>query len=65
MATIKNELVGLMIMSPANIQTQLGEAISVIADSDFWTRWDTLIPVSLVSDENATGSPETNRQRVW
>lgn len=65
MATIKNELVGLMIMSPANIQTQLGEAISVIADSDFWTRWDTLIPVSIVSDENATDSPETNRQRVW
>lgn len=34
-----------MIMSPANLQTQLGEAISVIADSDFWKRWDTLIPV--------------------
>lgn len=65
MATIKNELVGLMIMSPANIQTQLGEAISVIADSDFWTRWDTLIPVSIFSDENATDSPETNRRRVW
>lgn len=45
-ATIKRELVGLMIMSPRNIQTQLGEAISVIADSDFWTRWDTLIQVS-------------------
>lgn len=44
-ATIKQELVGLMILSPPNIQTQLGEAISVIADSDFWKRWDTLIQV--------------------
>jgi hypothetical protein len=44
-ATIKQELIGLMILSPPNIQTQLGEAISVIADSDFWKRWDTLIQV--------------------
>lgn len=34
-----------MISSPSNIQTQLGEAISIIADSDFWKRWDTLIQV--------------------
>lgn len=40
--TIKQELVGLMISSPPNIQSQLGEAISLIADSDFWKRWDTL-----------------------
>ena len=40
--TIKSELVGLMISSPPTIQTQLGEAISLIADSDFWERWDTL-----------------------
>lgn len=53
-ATIKQELVGLMIISPPNIQTQLGEAISVIADSDFWTRWNTLIPdlVSRISPDN-------------
>jgi hypothetical protein len=31
---------------PPNIQAQLGESISVIADSDFWTRWDTLVDVS-------------------
>ncbi len=31
-----------MISTPANIQTQLGEAISIIADSDFWTRWESL-----------------------
>jgi exportin-2 (importin alpha re-exporter) len=24
----------------------LGETISIIADSDFWTRWDTLIDVN-------------------
>ncbi|KAH8881534.1 Cse1-domain-containing protein [Thozetella sp. PMI_491] len=41
-ATIKQEIVGLMISTPSNIQSQLGEAISLIADSDFWTRWDTL-----------------------
>ncbi|KUI61081.1 Importin alpha re-exporter [Cytospora mali] len=53
-ALIKQELVGLMIISPPNIQTQLGEAISVIADSDFWTKWDTLIPdlVSRISPDN-------------
>ena len=36
-----------MISVPTTIQAQLGEAISVIADSDFWTRWDTLVDVSL------------------
>ena len=50
--TIKQELVGLMISSPPSIQTQLGEAISIIADSDFWERWDTLVQdlVSRLSD---------------
>lgn len=32
-----------MIVCPATIQTQLGEAISIIADSDFWERWVTLV----------------------
>ncbi|KAI3323164.1 CAS/CSE protein [Xylariaceae sp. AK1471] len=41
--TIKQELIGLMIACPATIQTQLGETISIIADSDFWDRWDTLV----------------------
>lgn len=45
-ATIKRELITLMISMPAGIQTQLGEAVSVIADSDFWERWDTLVDVS-------------------
>ncbi|KAK5243422.1 importin-alpha export receptor, partial [Cryomyces antarcticus] len=40
---IKQELIGLMIAVPSTIQSQLGEAISVIADSDFWERWDTLV----------------------
>lgn len=43
--TIKERLVGLMIACPPNVQAQLGEAISVIADSDFWRRWDTLTQV--------------------
>ncbi|KAA8643278.1 hypothetical protein EYZ11_002332 [Aspergillus tanneri] len=42
-ATIKRELISLMISVPTGIQSQLGEAISVIADSDFWKRWDTLV----------------------
>jgi exportin-2 (importin alpha re-exporter) len=45
--TIKRELISLMISVPPGIQTQLGEAISVIADSDFWERWDTLVDVCL------------------
>ena len=40
---IKREIIGLMISVPPNIQSQLGEAISVIADSDFYQRWDTLV----------------------
>lgn len=40
---IKKELIGLMISVPTTIQSQLGEAISVIADSDFYERWDTLV----------------------
>ncbi len=43
--TIKRELISLMIVSPQGIQSQLGEAVSVIADSDFWERWDTLVDV--------------------
>ncbi|OAA64503.1 chromosome segregation protein [Niveomyces insectorum RCEF 264] len=40
--TIKQELVALMTSVPKNIQNQLAVAISNIADSDFWRRWDTL-----------------------
>ncbi|KAF4998055.1 hypothetical protein FGRMN_3418 [Fusarium graminum] len=55
---IKERLIGLMISSPANIQAQLGDAISVIADSDFWRRWDTLTQ-ELVSRFSAT-DPKVN-----
>ena len=40
---IKTELIGLMTSVAPALQTQLGEAISAIADSDFWERWDTLV----------------------
>ena len=43
---IKRELIGLMISVPPTIQSQLGDAVGVIADSDFWERWDTLVEVS-------------------
>ncbi len=35
---IKTEIVGLMTTVPLNIQNQLGEAISTIADSDFYKK---------------------------
>ena len=34
-----------MMSVPPNIQSQIGEAVSVIADSDFWERWSTLMEV--------------------
>ncbi|ORY71129.1 Cse1-domain-containing protein [Pseudomassariella vexata] len=54
-STIKQELIGLMIACPPTIQTQLGDAISLIADSDFWERWDTLVQdlVSRLSPDDA------------
>lgn len=53
--TIKQELIGLMISVSPTIQAQLGEAISIIADSDFWDRWDTLVDdlVSRLTPDNA------------
>ncbi|KAI5281022.1 importin-alpha export receptor, partial [Ascosphaera aggregata] len=52
--TIKRELISLMISCPPGIQAQLGEAVSVIADSDFWQRWDTLVDdlVSRLTPDN-------------
>jgi exportin-2 (importin alpha re-exporter) len=57
-ATIKKEIIGLMISVPPALQSQLGETISLIADSDFWTRWDTLVD-DLVSRLSA-GNPKVN-----
>lgn len=34
-----------MITVPPSLQVQLGEAISIIADSDFYVKWDTLVDV--------------------
>ncbi|KAK4630943.1 Importin alpha re-exporter [Fulvia fulva] len=54
-STIKSELIGLMVKVPSALQAQLGDAISVIADSDFWERWDTLVDdlVSRLTPDNA------------
>ncbi|WPH00848.1 Hypothetical protein R9X50_00367800 [Acrodontium crateriforme] len=54
-STIKSELIGLMVKVPSNIQAQLGDAISVIAESDFWEKWDTLVDdlVSRLTPDNA------------
>jgi exportin-2 (importin alpha re-exporter) len=53
---IKRELIGLMVQVPPNLQAQLGEAVSAIADSDFWERWDTLVDdlISRLTPNNAT-----------
>jgi hypothetical protein len=54
--SIKKEIIGLMMSVPPNIQAQLGEAVSVIADSDFWERWTTLMDVShLKHNEGRSG----------
>ena len=57
-ATIKSELIGLMVRVPPAIRSQLATAVSIIADSDFWQRWDTLVDelVSKLSPDN----PEVN-----
>ena len=46
--TLKQEIIGLMISLPGNLQVQLGEAVSIMADSDFPDRWPDLLP-SLIS----------------
>tara|TARA_R110002003_G_scaffold141_40_gene13197 strand:- start:2621 stop:4852 length:2232 start_codon:yes stop_codon:yes gene_type:complete len=53
---IKRELIGLMVSVPPNLQSQLGEAISAIAESDFWERWDTLVDdlISRLTPDNST-----------
>ncbi|KAK3217166.1 hypothetical protein GRF29_1g2176013 [Pseudopithomyces chartarum] len=53
---IKSELIGLMVSVPPNLQAQLGEAISAIADSDFWEQWQTLVAdlVSRLTTDNTT-----------
>ncbi|PFH56975.1 hypothetical protein XA68_15683 [Ophiocordyceps unilateralis] len=56
--TIKDRLISLMISCPPSIQSQLGEATSVIADSDFWERWETLTK-DLVSKFSAS-DPKVN-----
>ncbi|KAF2471251.1 Cse1-domain-containing protein [Lindgomyces ingoldianus] len=55
-AAIKSELIGLMVSVPPNLQSQLGEAISAIADSDFWERWDTLVDdlIARLTPDNPT-----------
>ena len=55
-AYIKEELINLMVIVPPTVQSQLGDAISVIADSDFWENWTTLVDdlVSRLTTDNTT-----------
>lgn len=54
--TVKKEIIGLMIQLPYSLQVQLGEAVSIIADSDFPHRWPELLDdlVSQLSPEDMT-----------
>lgn len=64
--TIKTELIGLMVSVPNSIQAQLGEAISIIAESDFWDRWDTLVDVShLHTGLEFIPEPILTMRRTW
>ncbi|ODQ66714.1 Cse1-domain-containing protein [Nadsonia fulvescens var. elongata DSM 6958] len=51
---IKKESIRLMTLLPGNLQVQVGEAISIMADSDFPARWPDLFPdlVSSFSETN-------------
>ena len=51
---IKKEIIPLMITLPANLQIQIGESISIIADSDFPARWPGFLDdlVSRLSPDN-------------
>ncbi|KAJ2584660.1 importin-alpha export receptor [Coemansia sp. RSA 1836] len=50
---IKGEIVSLMITVPKNLQLQIGEAVSIIAENDFPMQWPELIS-DLVSKLSAT-----------
>ncbi|OVF09273.1 putative importin-alpha export receptor [Clavispora lusitaniae] len=50
---LKNEILNVMIKLPNNLQIQLGETISIIAESDFPHRWENLID-DLVGKLSAT-----------
>ncbi len=51
-----------MISVPSNIQYQLGDAIGVIANSDFWEGWDTLVDVR--TQEGKSRMLELTRIRI-
>ncbi|KAJ2471807.1 importin-alpha export receptor, partial [Coemansia sp. RSA 2320] len=50
---VKSEIVSLMITVPKNLQLQIGEAVSIIAEHDFPTQWPELIS-DMVSKLSAT-----------
>ena len=51
---IKSGIVELMLLQPQRIQAQLGEALALMASSDFPDRWPTLLPELLAK----LGSPD-------
>lgn len=57
--TVKDEVVGLMISLPERLQIQLGESVSIIADSDFPHNWEDLVS-SLVARLSPTDMVTNN-----
>lgn len=44
---IKNQIVQLMITVPDKLQLQISDALSLIAESDFPEKWESLLPVRI------------------
>ncbi|KAL7519691.1 hypothetical protein ACHAWX_004448 [Stephanocyclus meneghinianus] len=56
---IKNNLVELMCTVPPQIQSQIGESISLIASTDFPSQWENLLP-NLITRLDITNSPDVH-----
>lgn len=58
MTKIKSAIIDFMTQLPPNLQVQIGEAVSIIADSDFPDRWMDLIPtlVSKLSEDPSSNN---------
>lgn len=55
---IKNEIIPLLCSLPSNLQIQLGDCVSAIAESDFPEQWPEIIPT--IRDKLTDSDPKTN-----
>jgi len=59
---IRRNIVDLMLLAPAQVQRQVGEAVTIIADYDFPHKWDYLLQVC--SQEAALAKPAKLRAKL-